>query len=141
MELPQGNPYKDLLDKRLNDEISQEQMDIEIAKDVALKDYLYIYEQIPPKPQKLVDFYTLSEEKQEKIWRNLQNDHEVKNYHRIIDNQSRNKYALAYYANCLKNEPIEQQKLIQRLNVYKNRGLSTEEAEEVTKLWGGSLID
>lgn len=138
MNLPQGNPYKDLLDQKLEGKITQSQMDIEIAKDIASNLVIYAYEPLPMKPQKLMDYYTLSEEKKDKIWKNLQYDPEILKYNRILLEHERNIFWLKYYINCLGEFPDEQLKLKTRLAQYTSHSLGD---EEVAKQWGGSIVD
>ena len=147
MNLPLGNPYNDLLQQKFEDKITQEQLETEIAKDVALKPEMYAYELIPPKPQKLMDFYTLSEEKQEKVWKNLQYDREIVHYNKVILEHSRNQYALKYFIDCLNDFPNEQLILKTRLSEFnttfgQHEKLNlTETEQDVVNQWGGVALD
>ena len=147
MNLPLGNPYSELFKQKMEGLITQAQMETEIAKDVSNKPLMYAYEPIPPKPQKLMDFYTLSEEKRDKVWKNLQYDPEIMKYNRIILEHDRNIYALKHFIDCLDGFPDEQLKLKTRLAEFnttfgQHEKLNlTETEQDIVNQWGGVALD
>lgn len=148
MQLPQGNPYKELLMQKMEGLITQAQLETEIAKDAASKPVLYAYEPLPLKPDSLMNYYTLSEDKQDKVWKELQYHPDIMKYTRIVLKHDRNIYALKHFIDCLVDFPDEQLKLKQRLALYgqpevvsvSDRALSDSE-QEVLRQWGGSVAD
>ena len=139
MELPLGNPYKEILQQKFEGKITQAQMDTEIAKDIANKPNILAYELLPPKPQSLVNYYNLSHEEKREVWRELQYHPDIQKYNRILLDHKRNIFWLKYYIDCLIGFPDLQTNLRDRLAHYETQ--HTIEDENVAKQWGGSIVD